>query len=79
MDLVIKDHEGNRLPDGKQDEIVIRGENVMAGYWRNETATRDTVKDGWLYTGDLGYMDKDGFLVVLGRYKSLLIGSDGEK
>lgn len=79
MDLVIKDHEGNLLPDGEQGEIVIRGENVMAGYWRNETATRDTVKDGWLYTGDLGYMDKDGFLVVLGRYKSLLIGSDGEK
>lgn len=51
----------------------------MLGYWKNEQATEDTVKDGWLYTGDMGYMDKDGFLYVLGRFKSLLISSDGEK
>ena len=51
----------------------------MKGYWINPKATADTIKDGWLYTGDMGYMDKDGFLYVLGRFKSLLIGSDGEK
>ncbi|MEG1586316.1 MAG: AMP-binding protein [Bacteroidales bacterium] len=79
LDLLIKDHDGNILPDGEQGEIVIRGENVMAGYWKNDAATADTIREGWLYTGDLGYIDKDGFLVVLGRYKSLLIGSDGEK
>lgn len=79
MDLVIKDHKGDILPVGEKGEIVIRGENVMAGYWKNEKASEETVKDGWLYTGDLGYMDKDNFLVVLGRFKSLLIGSDGEK
>ena len=67
------------MPVGEKGEIVIRGENVMAGYWKNEKASEETVKDGWLYTGDLGYMDKDNFLVVLGRFKSLLIGSDGEK
>ena len=50
----------------------------MMGYWKNEKATNETVKDGWLYTGDLGYMDKDGFLYVLGRF-GLLISSDGEK
>jgi len=49
------------------------------GYWKNPEATKQTVIDGWLYTGDMGYMDKDGFLYVLGRFKSLLIGSDGEK
>ena len=79
MDLVIKDHKDNVLPQGEKGEIVIRGENVMAGYWKNEKSTEDTIKDGWLYTGDLGYMDDDNFLVVLGRFKSLLIGSDGEK
>ena len=79
LELVIKDNEGNTLPQGEQGEIVIRGENVMLGYWKTEVSTKDTVKEDWLYTGDLGYMDKDDFLVVLGRFKSLLIGSDGEK
>jgi long-chain acyl-CoA synthetase len=51
----------------------------MAGYWRNEKATAEVLRDGWLYTGDLGYMDEDGFLYVLGRVKSLLIADDGEK
>ena len=51
----------------------------MAGYWKNEKASAQTLRDGWLHTGDLGYMDDDGFLYVLGRFKSLLIGSDGEK
>jgi long-chain acyl-CoA synthetase len=51
----------------------------MAGYWKNEQATKESIKDGWLYTGDMGYLDNDGFLYVLGRFKSLLIGNDGEK
>jgi long-chain acyl-CoA synthetase len=79
MDLKICDDKGNELPLGEKGEIVIRGENVMTGYWNNPEATADTIKNGWLYTGDLGYMDKDGFLYVLGRFKSLLIGDDGEK
>jgi len=75
----ICDEQGNELPVGQQGEIVVRGENVMAGYWKNEKATRETLRDGWLYTGDLGYVDSDRFLYVLGRAKSLLIGHDGEK
>ena len=79
LELKICDADGNALPVGEQGEIVVKGENVMAGYWRNPEATAQTVKDGYLYTGDLGYMGKDNLLYVLGRFKSLLIGSDGEK
>jgi long-chain acyl-CoA synthetase len=79
MDLKICDDDGNELPVGHRGEIVIRGGNVMHGYWKNESATRETIKDGWLYTGDMGYMSEDGFLYVLGRFKSLLIADDGEK
>lgn len=79
LELKICDSDGNALPVGEKGEIVVKGENVMAGYWRNPEATAQTVKDGWLYTGDLGYMGKDGLLYVLGRFKSLLIASDGEK
>jgi len=79
MDLKICDNEGKELPIGGKGEIVIRGENVMAGYWNNLIATEESLKDGWLYTGDLGSMDKDGFLYVFGRFKSLLIADDGEK
>jgi len=79
MDLKICDLDCNELPQGEKGEIVVKGDNVMKGYWNNPKATAETVKDGWLFTGDMGYMDKDGFLYVLGRFKSLLIGSDGEK
>ena len=65
--------------DGEKGEIVIKGENVMAGYWKNPESTAETVRDGYLYTGDLGYMSKEGLLYVKGRFKSLLISSDGEK
>lgn len=79
LDIKICDNDGNELPIGEKGEIVIRGENVMAGYWKNEQATKETIRNGWLYTGDMGYLDNDGFLYVLGRFKSLLISSDGEK
>ncbi len=79
LEIKILDADGNEMPAGEKGEIVIKGENVMAGYWKNPAATAETVKDGWLYTGDMGYMAKDGFLYVLGRFKSLLISSDGEK
>jgi long-chain acyl-CoA synthetase len=79
MELKICDEDGNALPVGQKGEIVIKGGNVMHGYWKNESATKDTIRDGWLYTGDMGYMDDDGFLYVLGRFKSLLIADDGEK
>lgn len=79
LEIKILDEEGRELPVGQKGEIVIKGENVMAGYWKNPDSTADTVRDGWLHTGDMGYMSEDNFLYVLGRFKSLLISSDGEK
>ncbi len=79
LELKICDSDGKELPLGEMGEIVVKGENVMSGYWKNPESTADTVKDGWLYTGDLGYMTKEGLLYVKGRFKSLLISSDGEK
>ena len=79
IDLKICDSDGKELPLGEMGEIVVKGENVMAGYWKNPEATAETVRDGYLYTGDLGYMTKEGLLYVKGRFKSLLISSDGEK
>jgi long-chain acyl-CoA synthetase len=79
LEVKICDGKGNALAMGQHGEIVVKGENVMAGYWKNEKATRETIRNGWLYTGDLGYIDEEGFLFVLGRNKSLLIANDGEK
>ncbi|MDD4514591.1 AMP-binding protein [Massilibacteroides sp.] len=79
LDVKICDNDRKELPKGEKGEIVIHGENVMAGYWKNPSSTQETIIDGWLYTGDMGYMSEDNLLYVLGRFKSLLIGSDGEK
>ena len=79
IEVKICDSEGKELPVGELGEIVVRGENVMKGYWKNPESTADTVRDGWLYTGDLGYMSEENLLYVKGRFKSLLISSDGEK
>jgi long-chain acyl-CoA synthetase len=80
LDIKICDDEGKEVAPGVRGEIVIRGENVMAGYWKNPESTSKTIIDGWLHTGDMGYMmaDKE-YLWVTGRFKSLLISSDGEK
>lgn len=81
MECTIRDDENRILPNGQTGEIVIKGENVMAGYWKNPEATAEAIVDGWLHTGDRGYICKEDprYLYVTGRFKSLLISSDGEK
>jgi long-chain acyl-CoA synthetase len=79
LELKIMRADGSLAETGETAEIVIRGGNVMKGYFRNPEATAKALRDGWLYTGDLAYRDKDGFLVVVGREKALLIAEDGEK
>lgn len=71
--------DGTEARKGEQGEIVIRGKNVMTGYYKNAAATEKTIKNDRLFTGDLGYYDEDDFLIVVGREKALLISADGEK
>ena len=79
MEIKILDADGVEQPFGVKGEICIKGENVMAGYWKNPKSTADTIVDGWLHTGDMGYMRDEEMLYVVGRFKSLLIAADGEK
>ncbi|MEC7762139.1 MAG: AMP-binding protein [Pseudomonadota bacterium] len=64
---------GRPVPQGEQGEIAVRGPNVMQGYWGNPEATQDTIRDGWLYTGDAAYMDEDGYLTVVDRIKDMIV------
>jgi acyl-CoA synthetase (AMP-forming)/AMP-acid ligase II len=73
MEIRIVDEKGNNLPAGKIGEIVGRGPLLMTGYYKNEVQTREAIRDGWLYTGDLGYVDEEGFLFLTGRKKDLII------
>ncbi len=69
----IVDDELVELPVGKVGEIIVKGDNVMKGYYKNPEATEQTVINGWLLTGDLGYIDEDGFLYIVDRKKDLII------
>ena len=79
LEFKICDEEKNEISVGEKGEIAVKGKNTMLGYFKNENATNEVLRDGWLFTGDLGYIDSDGFVYVLGRFKSLLISDDGEK
>jgi len=71
--------DGSEAAVGENGQIVIRGGNVMKGYHQNPEASAAALRDGWLYTGDIAHWDEDGFLILVGREKALLIAEDGEK
>ncbi len=73
QEVRIVDDSGHKLPYGQIGEIVIRGPNVMQGYYRDPVATAATLRDGWLHTGDLGVCDADGYLSIVGRKKEMII------
>ena len=69
---------GNEARIAEDGEVLIRGPIVMRGYWNDEAATAEALRDGWYHTGDLGHLDGDGFMYLTGRKKNLIILSDGE-
>ncbi|MFY0690471.1 MAG: AMP-binding protein [Paracoccaceae bacterium] len=73
VEVAISDTEGREVPHGTVGEIVVRGRTVMKGYWKNPDATADTIRDGWLWTGDMGHMDPDGYVTMQDRSKDMII------
>jgi long-chain acyl-CoA synthetase len=67
------DDEGAELPPGRVGELIVKGPNVMKGYYKREEETRMVLKDGWLYTGDLAHRDSEGYIFIVGRKKELII------
>ena len=73
VEVRVVDDQGCSLPPGETGEVVVRGETVMPGYWANPEATARTLRGGWLWTGDMGQMDADGFLTLKDRSKDVII------
>lgn len=73
VEVRIGDAEGNPLPPGETGEIMVRGDVVMPGYWKNPEATQKTLMNGWLMTGDMGFMDADGYVTMQDRSKDMII------
>jgi long-chain acyl-CoA synthetase len=70
--------DGVEVKLSETGELLVRGNNVMQGYWRDEKATAMTIKNGWLYTGDLAEIDRDGYITISGRAKDLIVTSGGD-
>ncbi|MGZ5204965.1 MAG: AMP-binding protein [Caldimonas sp.] len=73
VEVRVADAEGQSLPLGEVGEVLVRGDTVMAGYWRDEEASARAIRDGWLFTGDMGQLDGDGFLTLRDRSKDVII------
>ncbi|WP_207539342.1 class I adenylate-forming enzyme family protein [Sabulicella rubraurantiaca] len=73
IELRVAAQDGSSLPPGETGEVIVRAPTVMEGYWRNPEATAASLRDGWLWTGDMGSLDEDGFLTLKDRSKDLII------
>ncbi len=73
VEMKVVDEDDNEVAQGEVGEIVIKGHNVMKGYWKRDEATAETIHDGWLHTGDMGRVDEDGYFFIVDRKKDMII------
>ena len=73
QEVRVVDHNGNNMAQGEVGEFIMRGPNIMKEYYKNPEATAETLKDGWLYTGDMGYHDEDGYFYFTDRQKDMIV------
>jgi len=73
VEISILDEQNQPLPADKNGEICLKGPNIMTGYWRDSAATKEILKEGWLHTGDIGFLDGEGYLFITDRKKDLII------
>ncbi|MDQ3643949.1 MAG: long-chain fatty acid--CoA ligase [Actinomycetota bacterium] len=73
VEMKVVDDDGNEVDQGEVGEIVIKGHNIMKGYWNREDATEEAIKDGWFHSGDMAKVDTDGYFFIVDRKKDLII------
>jgi long-chain acyl-CoA synthetase len=73
VEMKVVDEDGGEVPQGEVGEVLIKGHNVMKGYWNKPDATADTIRDGWLHTGDMATVDEDGYFFIVDRKKDMII------
>lgn len=76
-ELRIVDHVGQEVPQGQEGELTLRSKSVMLGYWNKPEITANTIRNGWLHTGDLAHVDKDGYYFITGRIKDVIVRDTG--
>ena len=74
-DVRIVDEEGRDVPEGEAGELIVKGPQVMAGYWQRPDETARVIRDGWLYTGDVAQMDDEGYVFIVDRKKDMILVS----
>src|SRR5262249_36786624 len=75
LEVRIVDKDGHHVPQGEIGELIARGDNIFVGYWKDDAATRDALRDGWLYTGDMAWVDENGYFTIVDRKKDMVIVS----